>query len=119
MVELHKLGEAKSASREGYFASYVADIVLKEPSDTAGVIMVELGVGGKTKPHAHEALQEVFVALGDMKANVAGKEYLLNRGDVLLVDPNEFHSFQAYPAQAASMIAIKVPNLKDDKVKSD
>jgi quercetin dioxygenase-like cupin family protein len=54
-----------------------------------------------------------------MKATVAGKDYILHRGDVLLVEPNEFHSFETYPEQAASMIAIKIPNLKNDKVKSD
>ncbi len=119
MVALYQLDEAESASREGYIARYVADIVFEKPSDTAGVILVELGVGGRTKPHAHEDLQEVFVALGDMKANVAGEDYILHRGDVLLVEPKEFHSFEAYLGQAASMLAIKIPNLKDDKVKPD
>ncbi|TFG11722.1 cupin domain-containing protein [Candidatus Thorarchaeota archaeon] len=119
MVEFYQLDKAESASREGYIASYVGDIVFKEPSNTAGVIMIELGVGATTRPHAHENLQEVFVALGDMKATVAGENYILHRGDILLVEPGEFHSFQAYPAQAASMIAVKIPNLKDDKVKSN
>jgi quercetin dioxygenase-like cupin family protein len=40
----------------------------------------------------------------------------LNVGDVALVEPHEKHSFTALPKSEAKVVAIKFPNLKDDKI---
>ena len=43
-------------------------------------------------------------------------EYVLEKGDIVLVAPNEFQSFEALGDSPANLIAIKFPNLKSDKV---
>ncbi|MCK4567155.1 MAG: cupin domain-containing protein [Candidatus Thorarchaeota archaeon] len=81
-------------------------------------MLVTVSAGTKSETHAHGELEEIFVVLSDMKMKIDFVEYDLEKGDVVLVGPNETHSFEAAADSPASMIAIKFPNLKDDRVSS-
>ena len=119
MVIIHRIRDAVKAERAGYSASYVSDIEFASLISSAGFIVVSIPAGMSTKPHAHKHIQEVFVANSQVSIFIDGTQYILEGGDVVLVDPGEFHSFQAPMDTNGSIIAIKVPNIKDDKVSEE
>ncbi len=116
LVIINRIRDAVKVERVGYSASYVSDIEFSSLISSAGFIVVSIPAGKTTKPHAHEHIQEVFVANSQVNIFIDGTQYLLESGDVVLVDPGEFHSFQAPLDSDSSIIAVKVPNIKDDKV---
>ena len=118
MVKIFKASDAEEIHKKGYTAKYVADVEFRKSLDTGGFILVTVNAGTKSEPHAHGELEEIFVVLSDMKIKIDALEYELQKGDVVLVAPNETHSFEAALDSPASMIAIKFPNLKDDRVPS-
>jgi mannose-6-phosphate isomerase-like protein (cupin superfamily) len=80
------------------------------------MILVTLDPGSKSSPHGHENLEEVFMALTEIRVHVDSETIDLENGDVLVVDPGEMHSFEVVGDIPARMLAMKFPNLKDDKV---
>ncbi len=116
MVKIFKASDSKEIQKKGYIAKYVADVKFQKSLDSGGFILVTVLAGEVSEPHAHGELEEVFVALSDLKMKIDSAEYELEKGDVVLVYPKESHSFEAYADSPASFIAIKFPNLKNDKV---
>ena len=116
MVEIYKVSDTESKERLGYRAKYVADVIFGEPPDSAGFIIVEIPPEMKTSPHSHGVLAEVFVIMGKTKMGVADTLYDLSKGDVIVVEPGESHWFETPPGASVDVIAIKMPNLKDDKI---
>lgn len=116
MVQIFRSAEAEVFGKKGYTAKYVADVTFQRKLDSGGFIMVTVAKGSRTKPHKHEKLEEVFVALSDLKMYIDSIEYMLEKGDVVLVAPDESHSFEASDTSLANLIAIKFPNIKNDKV---
>ncbi|MHA1575802.1 MAG: cupin domain-containing protein [Candidatus Thorarchaeota archaeon] len=116
MVKIYKASDSEGIQKKGYTAKYVADVEFRESLDSAGFILVAVQPGEITEPHAHGELEEVFVALSGLKIKIDSTDYELEKGDVALVYPNESHSFEAYTDSPALFLAIKFPNLKNDKV---
>jgi len=116
MVQIFKASDAEEIRKKGYIAKYIADVEFRTNLDSGGFILVTVDEGIRTEPHKHEELEELFVVLSDLKMIIDSTEYELEKGDVVLVAPNELHSFEAQKHSSASLIAIKFPNLKNDKV---
>ena len=116
MVKIFKKVDSETISKKGYTANYVADIQFMNQLDTAGFILVQIDSQKHSAPHAHVELEEIFVALSNMVMYVDSVEYRLEAGDIVLVEPNEVHSFEGLSDEPGSMIAIKFPNLKTDKI---
>ena len=116
MVRIFRAEDSVKASKEGYEASYVADLTFGKSIDSCGVILVDIQENGKTSPHAHEHLEEVFVAMTKIRMIINDTRYDLNEGDVVIVAPNEAHSFETEQNETGRILALKFPNLKDDKV---
>jgi quercetin dioxygenase-like cupin family protein len=119
MVQIFKASESEEIVKKGYSAKYVADVEFRKNLDSGGFILVTVAPGTRTEPHKHGELEEVFVALSDLKMIIDSVEYELQNGDVVLVAPNESHSFAALENSPASILAIKFPNLKNDRVSID
>ena len=119
MVQIFRASESEEISKKGYSAKYVADIEFRKHLDSGGFILVTVDTGSKSEPHKHGELEEVFVALSDLKMHIDSREYNLEKGDVVIVAPNESHSFEASNQSPASLLAIKFPNLKSDRVSMD
>ena len=100
----------------GYGRKYVADIDFQEPLDTAGFIYVKIPHGMITDPHAHALLEEVFIIMNDTKMGIGKSVFSFEEGDIVIVEPGEAHWFIAPNTHDVIVIAIKLPNLKDDKV---
>ncbi|MFW9961587.1 MAG: cupin domain-containing protein [Candidatus Thorarchaeota archaeon] len=116
MVKVYRASDAKEIARAGYSAKYVADIRFRKKIDDGGFIMVNIPAGTKTSPHIHKKLEEVFVALSSLEMHVDEIHIQLGVGDIVIAEPGESHSFSAYPLSEAKLLAIKFPNLKDDKI---
>ncbi len=116
MVKVYRASEAEEIARAGYSAKYVADIRFRKKIDDGGFIIVNIPAGAKTSPHIHNKLEEVFVALSSLEMHVDETHIQLEVGDIVIAEPGESHSFLAYPLSEAKLLAIKFPNLKDDKV---
>jgi len=119
MVQIFKASESEEIRKTGYTARYVADVDFRHNLDSGGFILVTVAAGSRTEPHKHTELEEIFVIQSDLKMVIDSTEYDLEKGEVELVAPNESHSFIASDNSPASMIAIKFPNLKNDKVSTD
>jgi len=117
-LEIYRANEAEPKKRAGYTATYVADIKLKQEIDTTAFILVNLDAGACTEPHAHQSLQEAFVFLDATEIGVDEKKFSVGAGDVVLVNPGEEHWFSAPVDRDTSFLAIKLPNIPDDKVKA-
>ena len=71
---------------------------------------------GVSEAHYHEHMFEVYlVAQGSSIISVNGKELTLNQGDVLVVEPNEAHTFISCSEDYLHFV-IHAPFVKDDKV---
>ena len=119
MVQIFRANDTEEIVKKGYTARYVADVEFRENLDSGGFIIVNVAAGTKTEPHKHGKLEEVFVILSDMKMYIDSTMYELGKGDVVLVAPNESHSFEAPENSSASIMAIKFPNLKNDRISMD
>ncbi len=116
MVRIYRIEDSQKADRAGYEASYVADIVFRRSLDSCGIIYVDIEAGGKTSPHAHEYLEEAFIALTPLHITIDDTRYDLKEGDVIVAEPGEAHSFETLPGKHGRILALKFPNIKDDKV---
>ncbi|MGY5858374.1 MAG: cupin domain-containing protein [Candidatus Thorarchaeota archaeon] len=119
MVQIFRASESEAIAKKGYTAKYVADVQFRENLDSGGFIMITVAAGTRTEPHKHGKLEEVFVILADLRMHIDSTEYELEKGDVVLVAPDESHSFEAPKHSPASIIAIKFPNLKSDRISMD
>lgn len=118
MVKIYRASDAEARFRAGYSAQYVADMSLQGAIDNAGFIIVKIPPEQKTTPHAHDTLEEVFVIMAPTKMGVNEMLYDLDVGDVVLVEPQERHWFETPNGDDVVIVAIKMPNLKDDKIEN-
>ncbi|MHA1637456.1 MAG: cupin domain-containing protein [Candidatus Thorarchaeota archaeon] len=116
MVRVYRARDSLTIESGGYDRKYVADITFREPLSSAGFIWVRIPKGQSTSPHSHEFLQEAFVSLNRVRMNVDEASFILDNGDIVVVDPDESHSFKAEFGVDVTIIAIKFPNLKSDKI---
>lgn len=116
MVRIYRFEDSEKVRRAGYEASYVADLTFRQSLDTCGVILVDIDSAGKSTPHAHNHLEEVFIAITGIRMYINDTCYDLKEGDVVIVEPGEAHSFETENDKSGRILALKFPNIKDDKV---
>ena len=80
------------------------------------MILVSLESGTISSPHGHEHLEEVFMALTEIRIHIDDAHFDLDTGDVVVVSPGEMHSFEVLGQTQARLLAMKFPNIKDDKI---
>ena len=114
-MKLFRAKESETLVREGYLASYVADVNLTKEASSLGFIVVRVAPGTSTSPHLHERLSEVFVALSPLAITVNEEHVALEHGDVVVVEPGESHSFVTRGSEGV-LLAVKAPNINDDKI---
>ncbi len=116
MVRIFRAADSTKACRAGYEVNYVADLAFHRSLDSCGVILVTIQKNSKSSPHSHNHLEEVFIALTKIRIIVNDAYFDLKEGDVVVVQPGEAHSFETEIDQAGQILALKFPNIKDDKV---
>ncbi|TFG28675.1 hypothetical protein EU527_16990 [Candidatus Thorarchaeota archaeon] len=115
MVRVYRVNDTESIDRGGYSARYFADILFSKKLDSAGFIFVSIPSGMKTEPHVHAILEEIFIALTPVTVIVNNTSIDLQIGDIAIVQPGEHHSMQSRTMEECRLVAIKFPNLEDDK----
>lgn len=118
MVKVWRASDAKMIGMAGYGRKYVADVEFKGSLKNGGFIYVKIPGGMNTHPHAHGILEEVFIIMNKTKMGVGGQLLDVDHGDVVLVEPGETHWFETPEGDDVVVIAIKFPNLKDDRMPS-
>lgn len=116
MVRIYRAEDAERAQRAGYEATYIADLSFRESLNSCGVILVNIKGNGRSSPHAHRHLEEVFIALSDLYLYIGEERLELKSCDVVIVEPGEEHSFEPTTQKPSRVIALKLPNIKDDKI---
>jgi quercetin dioxygenase-like cupin family protein len=116
MPRIYRASSASRKGRAGYEATYVADLLLEKPAQSLGFIVVKIPQGVTTEPHYHSQLDEAFIALTPLTVIVNGTEYSLEQDDILVAAPGEKHSFSSPGQKPGKLLAIKIPNIKDDKL---
>ncbi len=116
MVRIYKVRDSELKQRTGYEVRYFADLTFREPVSTCGMILVSLEPGSRSAPHGHEHLEEVFMALTEVRIYVDDAQFDLDDGDVVVVSPGEMHSFEVLGQTQARLLAMKFPNIQDDKI---
>jgi mannose-6-phosphate isomerase-like protein (cupin superfamily) len=116
MVKVYRSSDSEPVDAGGYRRQYVADVTLRRKLDTAGFIWVKIPGGMKTDAHKHERLEEVFFFVDSARMGVGNQLLQLEQGDVVIVEPGEAHWFETEEHREVRIIAIKLPNLKKDKV---
>jgi quercetin dioxygenase-like cupin family protein len=115
MVHLYRAADTEDIAGAGYSARYIADIKFRSNLDNGGFILVTIPAGVSTTPHSHGELEEVFIAWTSLDLHVNERTFHLAPGDIALIEPGENHSFTASLKNECRLMAIKFPNLKDDK----
>ncbi len=118
MVKIYRASECELIGAGGYGRKYVADIKFRAPVPTAGFIWVKIPPRTRTEPHAHQQLEEVFVTMASTVVGVGDRTYSVGEGDVVVVEPGEPHWFETGDNEVV-VIAVKCPDLKDDKITVD
>ena len=116
MVHVFHVDDAEEVVRSGYSARYFADVIFNQRVDSAGFILVTIPSGFQTASHAHVALEEVFFVLTPLEVIVDDTVLSLRTGDLVIIGRNEIHFIQNKAKDEGRLLAIKFPNLKDDKV---
>jgi quercetin dioxygenase-like cupin family protein len=116
MVRIYRATDSEKAIRAGYEATYVADLTFRKSLDSCGVILVDIAPDERTSPHAHDHLEEVFIAMSAISIYINDICHELQEGDVVIVEPGETHSFETKGDKSGRILALKFPNIKDDKV---
>ena len=72
--------------------------------------VVGAGEGSGPEPYTHPADEECLVLLsGRLDVGIGGQTYQLSRGDALLLDPNNPHSFANPGMEPATMLWVQTP----------
>lgn len=72
--------------------------------------VVGAGQGSGPEPYAHPADEECLVVLsGRLDVGIGSQTYQLSRGDALLLDPNNPHSFANPGIEPATMLWVQTP----------
>ena len=87
-----------SGSGERYLAGPILATLLARPEDTGGLLEAAIlagGAGAGFPLHQHQKSHESFYILdGQVELHLAGKCYLLNRGDYANIPPHTVHGFR-------------------------
>jgi AraC-like DNA-binding protein len=62
---------------------------------TTNYFKKETGENFSFPPHLHQSFELILVNEGEMKVQVDDKSYLLNKGDAVLIFPEQIHSIQS------------------------
>jgi quercetin dioxygenase-like cupin family protein len=100
--------------RGGYLVKKLHVGEFREKLEDAVFFETSINVGGKFKEQWHKKSSECIIFLSDGLAIVDGVKHECKKGDLLWIEPGEKHKFVA-AEEDLKMIAIRFPNLPDDK----
>lgn len=106
--------EVKDIDRGGYSIKRLFTKEFQEAPKDVGFYETTIQKGSKCKEQWHKKSYEVVYFLTSGVAKLDGKEYELQKGDLVILDPNEKHEWLA-PANDVVVFAMRFPHLIEDK----
>ncbi|MCK5588178.1 MAG: cupin domain-containing protein [Candidatus Lokiarchaeota archaeon] len=78
------------------------------------VALVTIPPSGKAQAHFHENVTEFFYFLGAATIGINNKQYDVDTGDLVIVDPGEAHWVKSGET-SLQIVVFKFPNIPEDK----
>ena len=91
---------------------------LEHNPDNIGFYRTTIPKGSKVQNHSHSHLDEIFIFITEARAKIEGKEYAFRPLDIVFLRAGEKHEIYADDKEVI-LIAVKAPDLKEDKVVYD
>ncbi len=112
-----RIDEIPDEQREGgnYSIKRMFTEKLRKNPDNIGFYQTTILPRNKVKHHSHQQLDEVLYFLTPGKVRIKSKIYEFNPGDVMILPPDTPHEIFAEDKKVV-LIAVKLPNIPDDKV---
>jgi quercetin dioxygenase-like cupin family protein len=90
-------------------------LAVSEHATPVHVYRVEFGPGGRTNWHVHSGPQWLFVVQGRIRVQKWGEAPQdVERGDAVLILPNEKHWHGAFPSTGGVHLAVNINNFKTE-----
>ncbi|HUS49474.1 MAG TPA: sugar nucleotide-binding protein [Candidatus Paceibacterota bacterium] len=89
--------------------------VLRKNPQNIGFYQTTIPRGGIVKNHAHKDLDEILYFITKGKVKIEEEIIEFNPGDIAILPPMSFHEIIADESEVR-LIAVKLPNIIDDKV---
>ena len=100
--------------REGYRIRRLITEELCPTPTNVGIYETSIPQGSRVGEHAHEQLTEILLFLTSCKVGTEEGMLSFAKGDLLILEPDEFHEIYAHDENAC-LIALKLPNIIDDR----
>jgi len=119
-MKIVRKNEVEILDRPGYKTRMLLDYVFEglgkgpAPTKNIGVYCTTVKKGGKTKEQYHKKSWELIYFLGPAEARLAGKIHKFNRGDLVMLEPNETHEILAVHGNV-EVFAIRIPHYIKDR----
>jgi len=113
MLVIRKSG-VKDEIREGYTIKRMVTFPIKSNLENVGLYLTNIPVGGKVSQHYHPKGMEILVFLKEGLLKSGKKEWMMKEGDIAVLKPGEVHEISG--KAETELIAIRMPNYKDDKI---
>ncbi|MBW2981171.1 cupin domain-containing protein [Candidatus Woesearchaeota archaeon] len=115
-MKIIRLKDIQKEEKNGYSIKRLFTLPLSKKPDNVGLYETTIPLGSVCGHHYHENLDEIifFLTKGRIRSN--DKIYDVEPGDLLFLYPGDKHEFIADDNEIR-LIAIKLPNIVDDKVK--
>lgn len=119
-MKIVRKNEVEILDRPGYKTQMLLDYVFESsakglaPSKNIGVYCTTVKKGGKTKEQYHKKSWELIYFLDPAEARLAGKIHKFDKGDLVMLEPNEAHEILAVYGDV-EVFAIRFPHDVEDK----
>lgn len=115
-MKIIRLKDVPVEERGGYSIKRLFTEELSKNPDNVGFYETTIPQGSVCGHHYHEQLDEIIMFLTKAKMRVEEKVYDFEPKDIVILKPGDKHEFVAEECEL-KLIAIKLPNIVDDKVK--
>ena len=119
-MKLIRGSEKMEEDRGGYTRKILLEHVFKQKDaiHSAWGALVTIPPSGLAQAHFHGNLTEIFYFLGAGIVGINEEQYEVNKGDLIIVEPNEAHWVKSGET-SLQIIVFKFPNIPEDKTLVD
>ena len=113
-MEIIRRKEVENIDRGGYIIKRLFTKVFSEPPKDMGFYETTIPKGSRCKEQWHQESYEMVYFMTPCAAILKGEEYTFEKGDLVILDPNEKHEWLA-PDHDVVVFAMRLPHLLEDK----
>ena len=113
-MEIVRRLKAENLKREGYSVKHLLSFKFHKSIDSAVFYETTIPVNGSFTEQWHKESYEMIYFVSSGIAIVDGVEHHFDIGDMIMMNPNEKHSFRA-KGKDLVILAVRFPDLPTDK----